>query len=165
VTSGARGPKVTAHSNQDDPPGEPYILHPMRVLLSLDERDFRDRAEFDLTRCVAILHDAVERGRLTMKQLRRAKLPAKVVGAVKLLTHDKRRDSYAAYVTRLSRDRFARAVKLADLTDNAALANVEIRPAKAKKDKNRVVRYALSHAFLDGELSKRDYRKLMLATE
>src|SRR5436309_1871239 len=119
---------VTTHSNQDDPPGEPYILHPMRVLLSLREQDFSDRTEFDAARCVAILHDAVERGRLTMKQLGRAKLPAKIVRAVTLLTHDKEKHSFAEYVIRLAPDRFARAVKLADLTDNAALTNVEIRP-------------------------------------
>src|SRR5436305_1520600 len=63
---------VRAHDGQDDPPGEPYILHPMRVMLSLPEADHD-------VRCVAILHDAVERGRLKLSDLRREKLPAKVI--------------------------------------------------------------------------------------
>src|SRR5262245_4318963 len=88
---------VSAHANLDDPPGEPFILHPMRVMLSLPEHDHD-------VRCVAILHDAIERGRLTPAKLRRAKFSARILKSVALLTHDKKKASYAAYVIKLKPD-------------------------------------------------------------
>ena len=30
---------VAAHAGQDDPPGEPYILHPMRVMKNMVSKD------------------------------------------------------------------------------------------------------------------------------
>jgi len=149
---------VRAHDGQDDPPGEPYILHPMRVMLSLPEEDH------DM-RCVAILHDAVERGRLNLSDLRREKLPASIVRGVQLMTHDKEKQSFTDYVIALKKDRLARAVKLADLTDNANLHNVTFRPSKAPKDKKRVVRYALSYKYLTNEVTEKDYRRLMREAE
>ena len=66
---------VAAHAGQDDPPGEPYILHPMRVMLSLPDADHD-------VRCVGILHDAVERGTLTLKALRHEKFADAIIRAV-----------------------------------------------------------------------------------
>jgi hypothetical protein len=81
------------------------------------------------------------------------------------MTHDKEKLSYADYVIRLKPNRLARAVKLADLTDNAALAHVTFRASKAGKDKKRVLRYALSYKFLTNEITEKDYRRLMRDAE
>src|SRR6476646_10244769 len=109
---------VKAHRNAEDPPGEPYIVHPMRVMLSVSQND--DAHQDERLRCVAILHDTIERGNVTVKNLRAAGMPAAVVRAAELLTH---RDevSFVDYVIRLKPDPLARAVKLADLMDNADL--------------------------------------------
>lgn len=149
---------VKAHAGQDDPPGEPYILHPMRVMLSLPEED-------DDARAVAILHDAVERGRATLKDLRRARLPSKIIRAVELLTHDEKKATYAEYVVRLKPNRLARVVKLADLCDNANLRYVTFRAPKARKDKKRVARYAASYKFLTDQMNESQYREMMRAAE
>src|SRR5215510_13911748 len=86
---------VQAHKDQEDPPGEPYILHPMRVMLSLPEGDHP-------LRMVGILHDAVERGSLTLRRLRKERFAKEVVRGVELMTRTKN-VSYADYVVRLKK--------------------------------------------------------------
>lgn len=147
---------VKAHRKQEDPPGEPYILHPMRVMLR-----FADRP----TQIAAILHDVVERAGVSLKQLKQEKFDQQVIRAVELLTHDKGKSTYAQYVIALSKDPIAKAVKIADLLDNASLPNVTFRAKKAAKDSRRVVRYALSYKFLIGEIGLADYRRLMKDAE
>jgi (p)ppGpp synthase/HD superfamily hydrolase len=144
---------VRAHKDQEDPPGEPYIIHPMRVMLSLPEDDHPRRM-------VGILHDAVERGSLTLKRLRQERFAKEVIRGVELMTRTKD-VSYADYVVRLKKHRLARAVKIADLMDNSNPRYVEFRANKAKKDKKRVVRYALSYEFLTDRISQATYRRLM----
>jgi (p)ppGpp synthase/HD superfamily hydrolase len=153
---------VKAHRDGEDPPGEPYIVHPLRVLIAVSGAD--DTQQNTDLRVVAILHDVLERGRMTDKQLRAAGIPKKLVRAVRLLTHDKH-VSYADYVIRLKPNPLARAVKIADLLDNADLRRVTFRAGKSKKDSARVIRYAASYKFLSGQLSERAYRKAMLRGE
>jgi (p)ppGpp synthase/HD superfamily hydrolase len=149
---------VKAHAAQEDE-GEPYILHPMRVMLSLGDHADEDE------RIVAILHDAVERGELTFKELKDEGFSKRILRAIELLTHDKVKSSYADYVIELKPDALARIVKLADLRDNANLEHVSVRPKKWEKDQKRVQRYALSYRFLTDQIGKSDYRKLMKDAE
>lgn len=146
---------VAAHHDMEDPPGEPYILHPLRVMMRFDE---------PLVQAVAVLHDTIERAGLRPADFRKAGLPAAVLRSVELLTHDKK-TTYADYVVRLSKDKMARAVKIADLEDNANLWHVDFPAKKPKKGTRRVVRYALSHAYLTGRLGVKDYRRLMKNAE
>ena len=89
---------VRAHRRSEDPPGEPYILHPMRVLLTLSQSD--DAHQDQHLRCVAILHDVLERTNLTPASLKSAGLPKPVIKAVQLLTHDDK-TTYADYIIHL----------------------------------------------------------------
>ena len=51
-----------AHAGQFDPAGEPYILHPLRMMLTLHSPE---------SRIAAILHDVVEKsGDWTLERLR-----------------------------------------------------------------------------------------------
>lgn len=149
---------VAAHAGQEEAPGEPYITHPMRVMLAL-----ADSGEEEL-RIVGILHDAVERGTLTLKQLKKEGFSKDVIRGVELMTHD---DDvpYADYVVALKKHKLARRVKLADLADNADLRHVDMRPDKFKKDRMRATRYILSSRFLSDELDEKTYRRLMSAAE
>jgi (p)ppGpp synthase/HD superfamily hydrolase len=148
---------VSAHRNQEDPPGEPYIIHPMRVLLAVSQGD--DAHQQEQLRCVAILHDTLERTKLSAARLRSAGMPRSVIRAVKLLTHE-RGTTYADYVIRLKGDPLARAVKIADLLDNADLRHVSYRPGKAK-DRKRVNRYAATFKFLTDQMGEKQYRRVM----
>jgi (p)ppGpp synthase/HD superfamily hydrolase len=149
---------VKAHGESEDPPGEPYIVHPMRVMLAVSQQD--DAHQDEYLRCVAILHDTLERGGLTAADLRAAGMPRPVVDAVKLLTH-KKGASYADYVIALRKDSLAVAVKLADLLDNADLRRVAFRPGKLRKDIPRLVRLAASYQFLTAQMGEKAYRKVM----
>ena len=53
-----------AHSGQVDKGGNPYILHPLRVLLNFCE------SESEATKICAILHDVVEDSDITLADLR-----------------------------------------------------------------------------------------------
>jgi|GEM_PF-1027888 len=153
---------VAAHASAEDPPGTPYILHPLRVLAAVSASD--DSHQDEALQCVAILHDVLERTATRPGQLRKAGMPASVVRAVKLLTHGKG-VSYAAYVVRLKRDRLAQAVKIADLLDNADLRRVTFRPGKLKKDVPRLIRYAASYQFLTDQITRREYLQVMKKTQ
>jgi hypothetical protein len=109
---------------------------------------------------VAILHDTVERGGVTPSDLRAAGMPPRVIRAVQLLTHDPD-VSFADYVVRLKPDALARAVKIADLLDNADLRRVTFRPDKPDKDIPRLVRYAASYKFLSDQISEKKFRRVM----
>jgi (p)ppGpp synthase/HD superfamily hydrolase len=113
-----------------DKGGEPYVLHPLRVMLAMDT----DRA-----RRVAVLHDVVEDCDVSLDDLRAMGYPEVEVRALDALTW-RRGDgeTYDAFIDRLSPDPLAREVKLADLTDN-----MDVRRLKrvADADRDRLDRY------------------------
>jgi (p)ppGpp synthase/HD superfamily hydrolase len=100
-----------AHDGQKDKNGEPYILHPIRVMMSAGDDE-------DLS-IIAVLHDVIEDGELyeTANDLARHGFGPHVIAAVDALTRRPGED-YSEYVKRASENRFARKVKLADLRDN-----------------------------------------------
>jgi (p)ppGpp synthase/HD superfamily hydrolase len=153
---------VQAHRGDEDPPGEPYIVHPIRVLLRVSEAD--DAKLDERLRCVAILHDSIERGKMTAKRLRKEGMPRAVVRSVQLLTH-RENVSYADYVVKLKKDPTARTVKLADLAENADLRRITFRGSKVKKDSRRAVRYAASYKFLTDQMTEAEYRRIMKRAE
>jgi len=148
---------VKAHRGAEDPPGEPYIIHPMRVLLAVSASD--DAHQDEQLRCAAVLHDTLERSDATPADLKAAGMPPAVIRAVRLLTHDPK-TPYTDYVVKLKPNPMARAVKIADLLDNADLRRVTFRPDKAK-DRPRVIRYAASYKFLTDQIDERAYRRVM----
>jgi (p)ppGpp synthase/HD superfamily hydrolase len=119
-----------AHQGQRYPSlePEPYILHPLRVMLSL--RDPVDQM-------AAVLHDAVEDTDLELHDLEEAGYPAELVAAIDSLTH-RSNESYEEYIERVAGNDIARRVKIADLGDN--LANNRSRPA-SPENTERIARY------------------------
>jgi (p)ppGpp synthase/HD superfamily hydrolase len=144
-----------AHAGQKDKGGEPYILHPLRVML----RVHGDRAQM-----VAVLHDTLEDTALTKKDLREAGFADDVIAGVQAVTHEKG-ESYADYVVRCAAEETARQVKLADLEDNTQLVRALVRPERLARDWSRLHRYLLSYKFLTGQLTEERYRELMAAEE
>jgi len=65
---------VEAHRGQRDKAGQPYILHPLRVML---------RMGTDGERIVAVLHDVIEDGDWTLQRLQEAGFPDDVVASHK----------------------------------------------------------------------------------
>jgi len=122
---------VDAHRGQKDKVGEPYILHPLRVMFRLG---------WDAppsVRMAAVLHDVVEDTKVTLSELRRLGYPEEVLRAVELLSR-RHEDTYEQFVERLLPNRIARLVKRADLEDNMDLRRL---PGVAEKDLERLARY------------------------
>ncbi len=100
-----------AHAGQVDKAGEPYILHPVRVMLGttiLKEQ------------VVAILHDVIEDTTYGLEEVRELGLSAEQMAALELLTHDPV-IPYAAYIESIGTNRLARNIKLLDLADNMGM--------------------------------------------
>lgn len=103
-----------AHRGQRDKAGQPYILHPLRVMQACGT---------DEERIVAILHDVVEDSDWTLDDLRGEGLAEDLVAAVDAMTR-RENETYAEFVDRASRHPIARAVKIADLRDNLDMSRI-----------------------------------------
>ena len=117
-----------AHRGQRDKSGQPYILHPLRVMM---------RCQTEPQRIVAVLHDVVEDTGRSFDDLRELGYPDEIIKALDCLT---KRDGepYDAFVERAASDPIARVVKIADIEDNMDLRRL---PSVADKDVERIGRY------------------------
>src|SRR5689334_10259915 len=96
---------VEAHRGQRDRVGQPYILHPLRVMCRLQD---------EAARTAGVLHDVVEDTTYTLDDLRARGYPPDVLAAVDCLSR-RSGESYEQYVERIKPNPLARRVKLADL--------------------------------------------------
>ena len=113
---------------QKDKGGEPYILHPLRVMLRM-----RTEAE----RVVAVLHDVVEDSEYTFEELRSEGFSGDVIEALKVLTKLPGESRIEA-AKRAAQNPLARKVKLADNAENSDLSRI---PAPTQKDLDRMEEY------------------------
>ncbi len=124
-----------AHAGQFDKAGAPYVLHPLRMMLGLEDRK---------ARIVAVLHDVVEDTPWTLVDLEREGFAPEIVRAVDALTRRPDED-YETFVRRAGADPIGWHVKLADLQDNMETTRIA-SPAAA--DDERLARYARALAIL-----------------
>lgn len=125
-----------AHAGVRDKGGEPYLLHPLRVVLrvsSLDER------------MAAALHDVVEDSAWTIEDLRAEEFPPAVIAAVDALTK-RAGESRMDAARRAGVDPIARRVKLADLADNMDLRRIA---QPTRQDLERIEEYREVKAYLE----------------
>ena len=129
---------VEAHRGQVDKVGQPYILHELRVMFSLDS---------EKEKIVGVLHDVVEDTKYTLDDLRGMGYAEDVLAALDCLTK-REGERYEAFIERIKQNPIARRVKIADLQDNLDLTRLaEI----TQKDVERLKKYRLSLAKLRGE--------------
>lgn len=118
---------LKGHAGQEDKAGMPYILHPLAVankVKSVDEK------------IVAILHDVLEDTDITEDTLRE-RFGGEIVDAIVALTR-KRRESYKKFVMRVSENKLATAVKIADMEHNMDLSRL---PKITEADRDRFLKY------------------------
>lgn len=108
---------VDLHAGQVDKTGQPYILHPLRVMLALD-------AEID--RIAGVLHDVVEDCGVGCGDIL-ALFGEDVWAAVMALTRDDG-ESYEDFIVRAKANPIARRVKIADINDNLRPGAEHLRP-------------------------------------
>jgi (p)ppGpp synthase/HD superfamily hydrolase len=134
----AIGIAVNAHQGQRDDSGEPYVLHPLRMMT---------RAKSVDAKIVAVLHDVVEDSDWTLDKLRAEAFSEAVVIAVDNLTK-REGEQYDDFVTRSIRDPLSKEVKLLDLEDNM---NVLRYKEVAEDERKRLAKYFKAwHQIMEG---------------
>ena len=96
---------MKAHKGQMDKAGAPYILHPLRVMMSLD-------SESEMI--VGILHDVIEDSAWTAEQLREEGFSEEIIEALDCLTK-REGESYEDFIDRAKLTPLSHRVKIADL--------------------------------------------------
>jgi (p)ppGpp synthase/HD superfamily hydrolase len=126
---------AAAHAGQADKAGQPYILHPIKVML---------RVSTEYERIAAVLHDVVEDTEVTLEQLRTEGFPPPVLSAIEALTK-RPGESRLQAAARAITDPIARVVKLADNAENMDLSRIA---NPTEKDYARLQEYEQVRAFL-----------------
>jgi (p)ppGpp synthase/HD superfamily hydrolase len=121
---------VQAHKGQVDKAGQPYILHPLRVMMNVHS---------DNAKIVAVLHDVIEDSNLTLADLIIEEFSLDIVDALRLLTK-RRYDKYFDYIHNIkdSKNNLAILVKLADLEDNMDMSRLK---ETTEQDEKRYKKY------------------------
>ena len=144
---------VEAHEGQVDKGGNPYILHPMRVMMSLRTVD---------EMIVGVLHDVVEdcsdRG-FGWERLEEEGFSKTVLDALKSVTKtpeeerhfktlngEDRINAYLRFVNRAKSNPIGRRVKRADIYDNLNVTRID---KLTEKDLARLNQYKVALQYLD----------------
>lgn len=126
-----------AHHGQVDKKGQPYILHPIRVM--------QHCAPDHDAMTVAILHDVIEDTFVSAGYLLDAGLAPHLAAAVFALTrHDN--ETYREFVERAALNNLARKIKIKDLEDNMSADRNPTPISEAVAQ--RLMKYRKAHAYL-----------------
>lgn len=125
----------SAHAGQRDKAGQPYIFHPLRVML---------RVNTEHEQMAAVLHDVVEDTSVTLDNLAQEGFPSEVLRAIAALTKLPGETRLEA-AARAAADPVARKVKLADNAENMDLSRI---PNPTDKDYARCREYEEVRALL-----------------
>lgn len=128
---------AAAHTGQTDKGGEPYILHPLRVM-------FRMTTEEE--RIVAVLHDVVEDSDWTFAAIAAEGFPKAIVSAIEALTK-RAGETRIEAAQRAAVNPIARRVKLADNAENMDLSRI---PNPTANDMARLEQYQQVRSILLG---------------
>jgi guanosine-3',5'-bis(diphosphate) 3'-pyrophosphohydrolase len=124
---------VNAHAGQFDRGGNPYALHPLKVMhyLKTDDEELM---------CIALGHDVIEDTSTTYADLREAGMTERVIEGIRALTKQPGQ-TYDEYKAGVFTNRDAMLVKCADLRHNT-----DIRRLKGVSEKD-IARMAKYHQF------------------
>tara|TARA_B100000925_G_C21827571_1_gene395687 strand:- start:149 stop:574 length:426 start_codon:yes stop_codon:yes gene_type:complete len=97
-----------AHQGQSSINGEPYILHPLRLLI---------KAKSNEEKIIAALHDVIEKSSISLADLKNQGFDQNIIGSIDSLSR-RRSESYVDYIARLMKNNISVKIKLLDLADN-----------------------------------------------
>jgi (p)ppGpp synthase/HD superfamily hydrolase len=104
-----------AHASQIDKAGQPYILHPLRIM-------FKFQSEHE--RIVAVLHDVIEDSEISLDDLKRLGFSTTIIEAIDCLTK-RNGETYEEFISRVSLNDLARKIKIEDIRDNMDLTRID----------------------------------------
>jgi (p)ppGpp synthase/HD superfamily hydrolase len=121
---------VEAHRGMTDKGGNPYILHPLRVMQSL----FTEEEQI-----VGVLHDVVEDCEgWTFARLKNEGFSENVLEALASVTKSNDDKNYDEFINRALKNSIGRKVKIADIVDNLDVRRID---EIAEKDVARLQKY------------------------
>lgn len=161
-----------AHKGQKDKGGHDYLKHPLHLAYKCKSKGLSNDVQI-----TAVLHDVVEDSNITFENLIARGITEAALDALKLLTHVKdeafitkvtairvaegwsesianayaTEQEYYRYISRISTNEIAKAVKLEDLTHNSDITRIP--PDMFRNDRklsNRLKKYAFSRQILIG---------------
>tara|TARA_B110000503_G_C6996971_1_gene349843 strand:- start:319 stop:741 length:423 start_codon:yes stop_codon:yes gene_type:complete len=107
---------VLAHNGVSDKGGNPYILHPLRVMMSLMTED---------EKIVGVLHDVVEDSDdWNFDKLKAEGFSNTVLDGLRSVTKFSEDEDYDAFIQRGLANNIGRAVKIADIRDNLDVTRI-----------------------------------------
>jgi (p)ppGpp synthase/HD superfamily hydrolase len=124
---------TSAHHGQFDKGGNPYILHPLKVMHYLKSDD-------EELQCIALGHDVIEDTSVTYKDLRDVGISDRVITGIRALTKQPGQ-TYDEYKEGVFASEDAMRVKMSDLRHNT-----DIRRLKGVSEKD-IARMAKYHQF------------------
>jgi len=124
-----------AHTGQKDLGENDYILHPIRVMMSVSSQP---------EKIVAVLHDVLKNTRINLSNLEYL-FPVEILSSIELLTKVKS-EKYSDYIKKLVMDDIARKVKIADLEDN--MNNITRLFAMNQQNFKRLCKYQEARSYL-----------------
>ena len=108
---------LDAHKNVSDKGGNPYILHPLRLMLQMDSEE---------EMIVAILHDVVEDSeKWSFDKLKEEGFSKKIINSLRSVTKEKKNEDYEKFIDRSIKDKIGRKVKIADISDNLDISRLK----------------------------------------
>jgi (p)ppGpp synthase/HD superfamily hydrolase len=121
---------TTRHAGQFDKAGNPYILHPLKVMYYLKTDD-------EELQCIALAHDLVEDTDTTYTELYDMGFTGRVVAGIQALTKLPG-ESYEQYKEKVKANKDAIKVKMCDLRHNTDIRRLK---GVSEKDLDRMARY------------------------
>lgn len=133
---------TNAHAGQFDRGGNPYILHPLKVMHYLKTND-------EELQCIAVLHDTIEDSHVTYKDLVNAGMSVRVIAGVKALTKVPGQ-TYDEYKQEVFGNTDAMRVKKEDLRHNTDIRRLK---GVTEKDIARVAKYQIFYMEIQQKLA------------
>ena len=133
---------TNAHAGQFDKGGNPYILHPLKVMhytKSLDEE----------IQCIALGHDVIEDTSVTYRDLRDAGISERVIAGIRALTKQPGQ-TYEEYKEGVFACNDAMIVKAADLRHNSDIRRLK---GVSEKDIARIAKYMQFYSEIQARLA------------
>jgi (p)ppGpp synthase/HD superfamily hydrolase len=137
---------TNAHSGQYDRGGNPYILHPLKVMHYLKSED-------EELQCIALGHDVIEDTDVSYQQLVAEGFTERIIQGIRTLTKLPG-ETYDEYKVRVMENVDAMKVKLADLRHNSDIRRLK---GVTEKDLARIEKYHRFYLEIASKLQDYEY--------
>lgn len=132
---------TNAHHGQFDRGGNPYILHPLKVMHYIKSDD-------EELMCIALGHDVIEDTKVTYAELREAGISERVIKGIRALTKQPGQ-TYEEYKDGVFASIDAMRVKMADLRHNTDIRRLK---GVTEKDIARIAKYQVFYMEIKARL-------------